>query len=314
MALDRYILKGYDLSGGNNNWTSDSIPGYASYTVEYIWSNVTGTLDGELVVRETDDDIVYDSIKTTTVSVANKTHIVSNVNLTSDKINVKFTANGITGGRLSIRIKGTERTSLIGNIYAAATDAIISLGSISRRFKDLYLSRELRIGSGNDVAQIKNGNILFFGNTGMAFGEITVNGNTTQTAISSSGQNNKVQFALFDTNSPAINIAPDHTQNHIVIERKGIYFVSSCIHADSVSGAGARFGFSIYKNNGTTEITNLHFHRDFSGGGSEAGAGSICGLGSFNVGDTIELWVWNESNSQNIILSDIGIFLLQIGG
>lgn len=106
--LTVYIAKGYDLSGGTTNFTSDDLFGYSDYFLEFIWSNVTGTLDGELLIRETSDDALYDSIKTFTVDTADKTRYENNIGLVKDKIDVKFTPNGITGGRLSIKLRAIE--------------------------------------------------------------------------------------------------------------------------------------------------------------------------------------------------------------
>ncbi len=156
MSLDRYILKGYDLSGGANNWVSDDISGYVNYSLELIWSNVTGVLDGELLVRETDDNKLFNSLETVTVDVADKNHLIGNVDLGLSKISVKFSPVGITGGRLSIRVKAKENVSLISDIFRAGSDAFVILGSLAKRFKDLYLSRELFIGSLNNFVQIKN--------------------------------------------------------------------------------------------------------------------------------------------------------------
>jgi hypothetical protein len=237
--------------------------------------------------------------------------------------------------------------------------------------------------------------VLFSGSgSGLAYGEVFKAGNTVETAIGTSGKANKVQYLFFDTDGPSNNATPDHSNNHVLITKAGVYCVSVCIHADSVTGPAAEFGFSIYKNNGATEVVNLHSHRDFSGGGSEAGSANICGLmdvdgpvvsvdtsyafvdsgpdtitdsnnnfvndgfivgqtltvagtdsndGDYTIavvaagtltlistdtltaedaGDTvtltgsntIELWVWNEGGTENIIIADAGISIVQVGG
>ncbi len=159
------------------------------------------------------------------------------------------------------------------------------------------------------------GDLLFEGaNSGLAFGEVFKVGNSVETAISISGKANKVQYLFFDTDGPSNNTTPAHAQDHITITKAGIYYVSVCIHADSVVGPGAGFGFSVYKNDGQTEIVNLHSHRDYSGGGGEAGSANVCGLADLSVDDTIELWVWNEGGTENIIIADAGISVTQIGG
>ena len=146
-----------------------------------------------------------------------------------------------------------------------------------------------------------------------AFGEIFVSGNAIETAIALSGKANMVQVTIFDTNGISNNATPDHTNDHIIITKAGSYMINVCIHANSPAGGGAvTFGWSIYKNDGTIEIPNLHAHRGFSGGGSEAGSSNICGMAAFDVDDTIELWCWNEDDAQNVVNEDVGISIVQI--
>ncbi len=146
-----------------------------------------------------------------------------------------------------------------------------------------------------------------------AFGEIFVTGNAIETAIALSGKANRVQVTVFDTDGISNNMIPDHTNDHITITKAGSYLINVSIHANSPAGGGAViFGWSIYKNDGTIEIPNLHAHRGFSGGGSEAGSSSMCGMAIFAVDDTIELWCWNEDDAQNVINEDVGISIVQI--
>lgn len=159
MSLDVYIAKKYDLSLGDTTFISDSIPGYVAYTVDLIWANVTGTLDASLLIRQTDDEKVFESLKTEILDSEKETRVAFNVSLTKDKLSIKLSVNGVTGGNLSIRIRAVENVSLIDRIFRAGTDALVSLGSVTRKFKDAFLSRELRVGTGVAIVQILNGNI-----------------------------------------------------------------------------------------------------------------------------------------------------------
>jgi hypothetical protein len=60
----------------------------------------------------------------------------------------------------------------------------------------------------------------------------------------------------------------------------------------------------LYKNNGATEYPNVHSNRSLSGGGSDTGSMSMSGIISATANDTLELWVWNETNTNNVILED----------
>ncbi len=147
-----------------------------------------------------------------------------------------------------------------------------------------------------------------------AFGEIFAVGNTVDTVISLAGKANRVQVTIFDTDGISNDTTPDHANDHILITKAGDYMVNVCIHANSPAGGGAvTFGWSIYKNNGATEIPNLHAHRGFSGGGAEAGSSNVCGMAHFDVDDTIELWCWNEDDTQNVVNEDVGISITQVG-
>lgn len=157
--------------------------------------------------------------------------------------------------------------------------------------------------------------VVFAGTgSGLPFAEISVRDNATQTTITTAGQANKVQITMFDTNGLSNNMTPDYTNDHIAVVKPGIYLATVSIHVDSIAGVGHEVGMSLYKNNGATEFTNVHSHRDMSGGGGEAGSMSMSGIISVAVNDTIELWGWNETNTQNFIVADVTLSLTQIGG
>ena len=67
MDLTTYLAKGYDLSDGATTFTSADLSAFSTYFLEFIWSNVTVTLDGILLIRQTDDSKLYDSIETFTL-------------------------------------------------------------------------------------------------------------------------------------------------------------------------------------------------------------------------------------------------------
>ena len=67
------------------------------------------------------------------------------------------------------------------------------------------------------------------------------------------------------------------------------------------------------KNNGASALTP-HVDRDLSGGGGEAGVVSLSGYGELAVGDTVEMWVTNETNTSNYMIEDVSMAVLQVGG
>lgn len=157
------------------------------------------------------------------------------------------------------------------------------------------------------------GNTFWVGaGTGLQFAGISVIENAAQTAIAAA--NTAVQITVFDTNEPANGATPDHTNDHITISKTGTYFVSCTITVVSIAGAGAKFHFDIQKNNGATVVGQIHTDRNMSGGGSDAGSATMTGLAVLTAADTIEVWVTNETNTQNVIIEDINLALIQVGG
>ncbi len=155
----------------------------------------------------------------------------------------------------------------------------------------------------------------FIGTASQEIASMSVSDNSTETAITTSGKGNKVQYTLFDTVDYHNGLAADHTNDHVTTNIAGHYEVSISISIDSVAGAAAKFGLSAYINNGATELANIHKHQNFAGGGGQA-MGVTLGPGVVDLAasDTIELWVWNETNTQNVLLSDVTMVVEQVAG
>jgi hypothetical protein len=68
-------------------------------------------------------------------------------------------------------------------------------------------------------------------------------------------------------------------------------------------------GFSVYKNNGATEFENVHAHHDFTGGGGDTNSITMSGNITLAVNDTVELWVWNETSTSNVVIDDVTMHL-----
>jgi len=145
----------------------------------------------------------------------------------------------------------------------------------------------------------------------LEFGGISVIENATQTTISTAGV--AVQITIFDTNEPANGTAPDHTNDHITVNKTGTYLITCAVTLISISGAGAKFHLDIRKNNGATIVGQIHTDRNMSGGGSDAGSATMSGLAVLSSGDTIETWVINETNTQNVIVEDINLAITMVG-
>lgn len=180
------------------------------------------------------------------------------------------------------------------------------------------ISGSLSVGDGdadtNYVEIDATGDVTFVGSSGLVFGELNVNDNTDTTTFAGTGIANKVQYVEFDTDGESNNTTPSHGDDHIAINITGKYLVTISITANS-SGAGARtISFDVFKNNGDTALVHLHAHRTLAGGGGETGSISLSGIADLTAADTVELWIHNETNTNAIIVEDVTMSLVQIGG
>ncbi|MHC4269150.1 MAG: autotransporter outer membrane beta-barrel domain-containing protein [Planctomycetota bacterium] len=177
-------------------------------------------------------------------------------------------------------------------------------------------SEWLRVGDWdtNYVEIDKAGDMTFVGGGGLAFAEIYASDVADTITISSSGQANKVQVTSFAVDGVSNNMTPDHTNDHITVTKAGMYLATISISVTSTGGSAYQIAFSLYKNNGATEFVNVHTHRNLSGGGGDTGSMSLSGIVDLAVNDTIEVWTWNETNTNDIIIDDITLSLVMVGG
>ena len=159
-----------------------------------------------------------------------------------------------------------------------------------------------------------SGSLIFIGDAGLPHAEISVQGNAVETTFADAGQANKAQVTVFDTNGCSHNMTPDHTNDHITVLVEGIYACIISVSAASTGGDSDEIAMSLFKNNGATEFTNVHSHRIYSGGTGDKGSQSLSGLVDLAVGDTIEVWVWNEDDDDSITIDDMTLTLIHIGG
>ena len=149
--------------------------------------------------------------------------------------------------------------------------------------------------------------------SGLPCGEIYAYNVGTTIAIAGTGIANKVQVTAFDTDGVSNLMTPDHTNDHITIVKTGTYLVTVSTHAESTGGTAYTMGLIVCKNNGATLLTNLHAHRSLSGGGGDTGSISISGLVSLTAADTIEVWCYNDTNTNDIIIDDMTLSITMVG-
>jgi hypothetical protein len=165
---------------------------------------------------------------------------------------------------------------------------------------------------GNYIDIQVGGNLLFVGTAGMVFAEISVKDNTDAVTLNSTA---KVQITNFNINGLSNNATPDHTNDHITIVKAGKYFVSVSLAVQNNASQTHKVDVSLWKDNGTTEFTNIHNHRTLSGGSTDVGAISISGIIDADVDDTLELWAdTSAAANRSVTFEDLTFLILQIGG
>ena len=177
-------------------------------------------------------------------------------------------------------------------------------------------TEKFQVGDATNNTQISNtGDVIFNGSGGLVFGEIYGNDTDTTLTISGSGIANKVQITSFNVDGLSNSMTPDHTNDHITITKAGVYLCTLNVSLESTgAGTGAEIGVSVFKNNGATEFTNVHSHRRLSGGGVDIGNIAIAGIIDLAVNDTIEVWLWNETNTEDVIINDATLSLVEVAG
>ena len=91
------IVGGYDLSGGDNNWTSLKLDQYSFFYLDLFWRNGTGT--PVITIRQSDTD-VWETIETITLS--EEFTEVNNINQSKRYMNILFT--GTATGKFSAEL------------------------------------------------------------------------------------------------------------------------------------------------------------------------------------------------------------------
>lgn len=174
------------------------------------------------------------------------------------------------------------------------------------------ISRQLNGNIDNDNLNLSaiSQNLIFTGN-GLSFGEISAVDNSTETTISVAGT--AVQVTIFDTNGESNNTTPDHTNDHITITSTGKYLITCSATVNSVAGAASRMELSVQKNNGDSIVIPTA-NINLAGGGGETTSIDLTGIASLTADDTIEVWIENETNTQNYVVENISLSLVQIGG
>lgn len=144
------------------------------------------------------------------------------------------------------------------------------------------------------------------------YGEISVRDNLVDTVISV--VNEWVQFTGFDT----VGLARGFDAS-IIDSDNTVEFDTICLVAVSLSytkGEGpansSTFEFEIRVNNGVKVFNNLASKRYLESGSADTGSVSMSGLADFEAGDTVELWVRNIDNTNNILIENCTMAAIRV--
>lgn len=173
---------------------------------------------------------------------------------------------------------------------------------------DLFINPQV-VGSG---ALTLLGDMLFSGNgNGLPYGEIWVKDNVTTMSVSSAGFTQVVNFV---NNGQSNLTTPDHTNDHITINKAGKYMIDVSMAVVNAAGVGHVLNMHVSKNNDATVFHNLAVHRTLASG-TDVGSGSMSGIVDLAVNDTVEVWISSDSGAaRNITVQDITLSLFQLGG
>lgn len=201
-----------------------------------------------------------------------------------------------------------------GKLWFTQADKNEFIDSLADGFLDIAATTAIRLGNGDvtNYMQISGaGDVLFKGTSGLAYANVYVRGNGSATNITIAGT--YVKFAYFDTNGESNNCTPDQANNKITVTEPGEYLIICSIHCESTGAGGAdEFGFEV-RVGGNVE-NNLHAHRQMAGGGVDVGSVNMSGIVNIADNEAIEIYCTNEDTTDDVLIEDCSLSVIQIGG
>lgn len=143
------------------------------------------------------------------------------------------------------------------------------------------------------------------------YAELNNEGNGTALTISalSSDFTNKVQVLFSTANIVEQGLDANQTTEDVTVGTTGVYFASATL---SISGgASDTLSFAIFKDDGATQLTPRSTVKlDASGSVTNA----VCsGLVSVVAGETLEIWIQNETSTANCTVADSAFSVFRVG-
>ncbi len=204
---------------------------------------------------------------------------------------------------------------MLGDLFITEVKTTGSLTASGAVLGSLDVNGVTTLGDGGvtDYTEIdSSGSVVFVGNAGLCYADMYVVDNTTPSVITTMGV--AVQVTIYDTDGPFNSATPDHTNDHITIVKAGDYKINVSATVNSVAGSGSRFEMTVQKNDGAAALGGLHVDRHLDGGGVSSGSVSMTGIVTLALNDTVEIWIENETGTQNYVVEDSDINIIQVGG
>jgi hypothetical protein len=148
---------------------------------------------------------------------------------------------------------------------------------------------------------------------GFIFGALELEDNTVETEITTAGV--KVQISNFVASTLEIvgnGTNPDFSEGHIEIESDGSYIVGCTLSVERSGGALFTAHFECFKNNGATHLAGVHASQYFPATATAPTHVTMIGIANLVKGDTVEIWVTNETNTVNLLVSEIALTVVKV--
>lgn len=148
--------------------------------------------------------------------------------------------------------------------------------------------------------------------SGVPHGCIYVTNQTVATDITAASTLTK--FTEFATAGPELSVSADIANDRLNIPLNGVYQINCSFVGESIAGGAITIHCELYTDSGVTSIPGLHCHRYLSGGGADRGSMNMIGIASLTAGSTIQFWLENDTNANDVLISDCTLSCVMIGG
>jgi len=133
------------------------------------------------------------------------------------------------------------------------------------------------------------------------------------TDITLAAQDTWYQIVAFDTDKAENVLDADHTNDHIIATKTGIYLIelTACVH----SATSNSYQLRVRKNNGVTAL-HPHLYQTTSVAGQVENIAGAC-IVSLTANDTVEAWIMRTDGgavAKTLTTNHIALTIIMLGG